>query len=138
MIKPVVVLVLFLFISACQDSQRAAYINDSFKRNSEKAFLSIQKVFDFGEVDKNEILFKEISIGVENTGNAPLVLEKVDVSCGCMKPSYTKYPIKKGEKGCINVIVNTKNQSGIFNKSIIIQSNAKNHLEIIRIKGVVK
>lgn len=124
--------ILFI-LSACHDSQRTAVL-----KKGEKAFLSVQKKYDFGEIEKNKISSKEIVIEVENTGNAPLVLEKVDASCGCMKPSYTKYPIKKGEKGCINVIVNANDQNGIFNKSIIIQSNAENHLEIIRIKGVIK
>lgn len=55
-----------------------------------------------------------------------------------MKTTYTKYPIQKGEKGSIKVEINTSKQDGYFNKPIIVKSNARNHLEIIRVKGVIQ
>lgn len=55
-----------------------------------------------------------------------------------MKTTYTKYPIQKGEKGSIKVEINTSKQDGYFNKPIIVKSNARNYLEIIRVKGVIQ
>lgn len=54
-----------------------------------------------------------------------------------MKIQHTLRPILNGEKGFIKITINTEKQKGYFNKSIFVNSNAKNNLEIIRIKGEV-
>ena len=33
---------------------------------------------------------------VTNTGNKPLVIDNVEVSCGCVKVDYPKQPIQEG------------------------------------------
>lgn len=104
----------------------------------DKPYLDIQSELNFGKIDKKKQSIKEIELEINNIGEAPLVIMKADVSCGCMTVDYTKQPIKKGEKGFLNVKIKTTNQNGIFNKSIIIKSNAQNNIEIIRIKGHIQ
>lgn len=44
-----------------------------------------------------------------NEGDAPLIISKVEPTCGCTVGEYTQTPVKKGEKGFIKVTV--KNQA---------------------------
>ena len=39
-----------------------------------------------------------------NTGDKPLVISNVTVSCGCMEADWTKEPIPAGEKGEVTAI----------------------------------
>lgn len=68
-----------------------------------------------------------------NTGDQPLVINQAVASCGCTVPSYTKEPVKPGEKGEIKVTYNGKGKfPGHFKKSITIRSNAK-ETELVRL-----
>jgi hypothetical protein len=71
-----------------------------------------------------------------NGGKTPLILNNVRASCGCTVPSWTKEPVQPGGEGVIKVTYNTANM-GSFNKSITVNSNAKNAEVILQIKGTV-
>jgi hypothetical protein len=71
-----------------------------------------------------------------NGGKTPLILSNVRASCGCTVPSWTKEPVQPGAEGVIKVTYNTNNM-GNFNKSITVDSNAKNAQVILQIKGNV-
>lgn len=74
-----------------------------------------------------------------NTGDQPLVIHQAMSTCGCTVPSFTKTPIKPGEKGSIKVTYNGKGKpEGHFKKGITIRSNAKNSLARIYIEGVME
>jgi len=72
----------------------------------------------------------------ENKGKTPLVLSNVRASCGCTVPTWPREPILPGKTGVIKVMYNT-NSIGNFNKSITVDSNAKNASVILQIKGNV-
>ncbi len=69
-----------------------------------------------------------------NTGMESLVISDVHSSCGCTVPSYSKEPIKKGDKGTITVKYDTR-RLGPINKSITVTTNAVNSPVTLRIKG---
>ena len=80
---------------------------------------------DFGTFSVNDAVVK-CSFTFTNVGKAPLIIHQAIASCGCTVPSYTKDPIKPGEKGAINVTYNGKGKfPGPFSKSITVRSNAK-------------
>ena len=72
-----------------------------------------------------------------NVGKSPLVITKVQASCGCTVPKKPKDPIMPGEKGEIEVSYDTKRVGG-FSKAITIYSNAKNPRKVLRIRGMVE
>lgn len=72
----------------------------------------------------------------KNMGKNPLILEKVQASCGCTTPSWSKEPIKKKESSEIKVQYDTK-RVGPFTKSVTVVSNAKNSPSVLIIKGEV-
>lgn len=73
-----------------------------------------------------------------NVGTAPLVINQAFASCGCTVPTYTKDPIKPGERGRIDVTYNGKGKfPGRFQKTITVRSNAKTELVRLIIEGVM-
>lgn len=93
---------------------------------------------NFGKIYRDNTLHIPIEFGIENIGKYPLVINKADVSCGCLSVDYPKAPIRPGEKAKLIVNVNTKSQEGMFNKTVFLKSNADNDVELIRIVGEVK
>lgn len=95
------------------------------------------KQVDFGVVNKKERPYLDVYFKFTNTDNTPIIIYNATVSCGCMTPYYSNKPVLKGETGTIRVRIDTKSQGGKFLKNIIIKSNAKNDLEIIKIAGTI-
>lgn len=73
-----------------------------------------------------------------NVGTAPLIINQAVASCGCTIPSYTKAPIKPGEKGEIKVTYNgTGAFPGHFKKTITVRTNGVIELTRLYIEGVM-
>lgn len=73
-----------------------------------------------------------------NVGTAPLIINQAVASCGCTIPSYTKAPIKPGEKGEIKVTYNgTGALPGHFKKTITVRTNGVTELTRLYIEGVM-
>lgn len=73
-----------------------------------------------------------------NVGTAPLIINQAVASCGCTIPSYTKAPIKPGEKGEIKVTYNgTGAFPGHFKKTITVRTNGVTELTRLNIEGVM-
>lgn len=93
-----------------------------------------QENVEFGEVKINTK--NKGQIIVKNTGEAPLVIERVQPACGCTVPEFTKDPIAPGSTGTIDVEYNSGNAEGAFNKTVTIYSNDKaSPRKIFRVKG---
>ena len=72
-----------------------------------------------------------------NIGKSPLIISRVQASCGCTVPKKPDQPIMPGEKGKIEVSYDTKRLGG-FSKAITIFSNAKNERKMVKIRGYVE
>jgi len=72
-----------------------------------------------------------------NSGDAPLVIVSVDKSCGCTEPSYPEKAIMPGDTGFIKVGYNSVGKEGRFDKTISVNSNAKDGAIRLRIVGKV-
>ena len=95
-----------------------------------------EETINYGEVVKGEddgIRVFEFT----NTGKSPLIITRVQASCGCTVPKKPDQPIMPGEKGKIEVSYDTKRIGG-FSKAITIFSNAKTERKMIKIKGYVE
>lgn len=79
---------------------------------------------DFGDIyqgDKVEQVFK-----FTNTGNEPLMITNIQISCGCTTPQWPHEPIPPGGKGEITIGFNSAGKMGKQNKVLPIISNAVN------------
>lgn len=113
------ILIAFLFISLSVNAQEFKFENETI---------------DYGKIIKasnGERTFRFTNIGL-----APLIISRVQSSCGCTIPKKPEAPIMPGEKGEIKVSYDTK-RVGQFNKQITIFSNAKQPRKVIKIKGIV-
>ena len=71
-----------------------------------------------------------------NTGTAPLIIHQAVPSCGCTVPTYTKEPIKPGEKGKLEIRYNGAGKfPGHFKKSITVRTNGKTKMVRLYVEG---
>lgn len=116
-----------LFVSTVSFAQEIA--------NDKPTFKFVTETIDYGK----------IALGADgkrvfeftNTGKSPLIITRVQASCGCTVPKKPENPIMPGEKGKIEVSYDTKRLGG-FSKTITIFSNANNERKTIKIKGYVE
>lgn len=88
---------------------------------------------DFGKIPVNKPA--QVEFKFTNIGDQPLIITKVESTCGCTVPEYTQTPVKKGDSGIIKVTYNPTGAALPFSKSITITSNAKTTTKVLYIKG---
>jgi len=125
-------------LAACNKTEKSSILFDKSFNNHSKGYLLIESSkYNFGVINKKQ---KNVhcQFKLKNIGKKSIIINKIDVSCNCV--SIIKYPklIAPNETQILYVNVNTKNQSGYFNKVIYINSNADNPLELVRIKGEIQ
>lgn len=98
------------------------------------SIIFVSSVHDYGTIVQGSD--GTCTFSFANNGKAPIVLNNVKASCGCTVPEWTRTPVAPGQKGSIKVTYNT-NTVGAFNKSITVNSNAKNSPVVLMIKGIV-
>jgi len=74
----------------------------------------------------------------KNTGNAPLIINRVQTSCGCTISEWTKKPVPSGAKGHVYAILDLKGKIGLIRKTLFVYSNASNEVIQLYIKGIIK
>jgi hypothetical protein len=92
--------------------------------------------FNFGTIKQGDPVNYEFKF--TNAGKDPLIITEARASCGCTVPEWPKEPIKKGESGVIKVTFNSTGKTGQQDKTVTINSNAKNSSVILHITGNVE
>jgi hypothetical protein len=90
-------------------------------------------VHDFGVI-KEEAGSVTHAFKFTNTGDKPLVIKKVQASCGCTTPGWTKEPVKPGESG--EVLATYRTATGTFDKSLTVTADGLAPV-VLHIKGNV-
>ena len=84
-----------------------------------------KKSHDFGNIMQGDKV--EHTFHFTNTGNEPLIITNVQVSCGCTVPKgWPRDPIPPGGTGQITVSFNSAGKIGMQNKPVILVTNAVN------------
>ena len=117
----------FLFLSYVSFAQDTEYDKPVFKFDNE--------TIDYGKIAMGANGYRVFEF--TNIGKSPLIITRVQASCGCTVPKKPENPIMPGEKGKIEVSYDTKRLGG-FSKAITIFSNAKTPRKVIKIKGYVE
>lgn len=78
---------------------------------------------DFGKIEEGQKL--EVSFRFKNTGDKPLVIERVQPSCGCTVAQQAPEPVAPGAEGQIKASFNSQGRSGINHKSLYVYANTK-------------
>lgn len=91
---------------------------------------------NFGAI-KEEVGDVTTQFEFTNTGDSPLIIQRVSASCGCTTPSYTREPVLPGKKGLISAKYSTVRRPGTFMKSITVYTNVPDTVYVLTIKGNV-
>lgn len=96
----------------------------------------VKTTYDFGRIQEQ---IGEVATIFEftNTGKTPLIINRVQASCGCTTPSYSKEPVLPGKKGQITAKYSTTGRLGTFNKTISVYTNVPDTIYVLTIKGNV-
>ena len=119
------------------NNETHATVADSSDVKDMAVMKFVETRYDFGTVKPKGAPI-DIVFEYQNTGGVPLVIIKVDVSCGCMSVEFPKEPTMPGRKGTINVKIDTKGFTGYFNKTLFVKSNATEDVILLRIVGQIK
>jgi hypothetical protein len=75
---------------------------------------------------------------VTNTGKNPLIIEKVDVSCGCTTAQKPEKPIMPGKTGKIDIVFHPKvDQLNEQKKTVTVTANTAPKIAILNIEAFV-
>jgi hypothetical protein len=130
--------------------QSEAELNESLKEiqkeeaQREKEELEKYTTLSFNEIEHDYGTVKEDSENttnfiVTNTGNKPLIIEKVEASCGCTTPEKPEKPILPGKSDKIKVVFHPKpGQVGEQNKTVTVTANSSPRMTVLKIKAFVK
>lgn len=91
---------------------------------------------EFGKI-KEEGGLAQVAFNFKNVGNQPLKLSKVQASCGCTTPTWTRAEVKPGQTGVVKAAYNPVRRPGKFNKSITVMSNGQPAVTVLQISGNV-
>ena len=123
--KRIFSVILFALLTVAQMSAQEAQADIKFDKT----------VHNFGKFSENNPVQTAI-FTFTNTGTAPLIINNAVASCGCTVPSYSKAPIKPGEKGTVKVTYNGKGKfPGHFKKTITLRTNAKMDMYRLYVEG---
>ncbi len=76
---------------------------------------------DFGKVKQGDVVSHEFVF--KNEGNAPLVIEKVETTCGCTAALASEKTIGPGKEGRIKATFDTRGYSGRLARYVYLVSN---------------
>ncbi len=93
-----------------------------------------ETTIDYGTIEKGADGIRTFEF--TNTGDAPLIISKVNSSCGCTVPKKPDGPIMPGATGEIQVKYDT-NRVMPIRKTITVLSNAETPTVALKIKGEV-
>ena len=93
-----------------------------------------QTTIDYGKVTSDSKARRYFKF--TNTGNAPLIIQKVKGSCGCVVLNFPKRPIMPNESGEIEIVYNIL-KVGRISRTVTVTANTKKPIKILKIKGRV-
>jgi hypothetical protein len=124
--------VLVLFISACifscreNDSKLKVFHSMQLPKDS-SLFTRItwldSTTRDYGAIPEGQKL--EVAYRFLNSGDKPLIIARVQPSCGCTVAEQPNEPILPGKEGIIKASFNSEGHVGINNKKLYVFANTK-------------
>ena len=78
---------------------------------------------DFGSIPEGQKL--EVAYRFVNSGNKPLIIARVQPSCGCTVAEQPDEPIMPGKEGVIKASFNSEGRIGVNHKKIYVIANTR-------------
>lgn len=90
---------------------------------------------DFGTINEGEKVTHTYKF--KNTGEAPLIIQSAQPSCGCTVPEWSKDPIPVGGEGFVKAEFDSNGKPNIQNKTITVTANTWPKTTTLRFKAMV-
>ncbi len=90
---------------------------------------------DFGTVGEGQKV--SYTYKLKNTGQAPLIIQSAQPSCGCTVPKWSQEPIPVGGSGFVTAEFDTNGKQGVNNKTITVTANTWPKTTTLRFKAMV-
>lgn len=119
---------------AFSDEEKGSFVSDEEKKGP--VFTVSETVHDFGLIHEEDIEAVHV-FKVTNTGDEPLILNRVQSSCGCAEPIWTREPIEPGKEGEVVIIYTAEKRPGPFKKNITVYTNEVKYRQRLVIMGDV-
>lgn len=94
------------------------------------------QIHDFGAATKGDTL--KHSFKFRNTGEQKLIIEDIELECGCLSYELDKTELEPGEEGTIVLSLDTKSLNGLSVRKLIIKGNIENEKKEITVTAEVK
>ena len=107
--------------SSKSNSELAAILKDSANFTTIQWLDSTHK--DFGKIAEGQKL--EVAFRFKNTGDKPLVITRVQPSCGCTIAEQPTDPVPSGGEGLIKASFNSEGRTGVNHKTLYVFANTK-------------
>lgn len=142
--KYLIILFLFLGLFACNNND--SKVNTDLVKNpntadkdsprEKMAAITFERTeHDFGKIIQGEqvsCIFK-----FKNTGEAPLLISKVNKTCGCTVTKFSTEPLDPGKEGEIEVVFDSSGKKGNQTKILTVMSNTSPSKTSLKIKALV-
>ena len=130
------VLLLALSLTAAGFTAQAQTTKPAAAKTAGPAITFEESKYDFGSVAQGGMV--DHTFKFKNTGNQPLIISNIGVSCGCTVPEYSKAPVMPGKTGALSAHFNSTGKMGMQNKVLTIESNAAAGPATVSLVGDVK
>jgi Protein of unknown function (DUF1573) len=78
---------------------------------------------NYGTIPEGKKL--EVAFRFLNSGDKPLIIARVQPSCGCTVAEQPEEPVQPGKQGVIKASFNSEGRIGINNKTLFVVANTK-------------
>jgi hypothetical protein len=90
---------------------------------------------DFGTIKEGDVV--EYTYKFKNTGDAPLIIQGAQGSCGCTVPDWTKEAIAVGATGFVKAKFDSNGKQNTQNKTVTVTANTWPKQTVLRFKAMV-
>jgi hypothetical protein len=90
---------------------------------------------DFGTITEGQKV--SYTYKFKNSGEAPLIIQSAQPSCGCTVPEWSKDPIPAGGEGYVKAEFDSKGKPNAQNKTITVTANTWPKQTTLRFKAMV-
>jgi len=90
---------------------------------------------DFGTINEGQVV--EYTYKFKNTGEAPLIIQGAQGSCGCTVPEWSSTPIPPGGTGFVKAKFDSSGKPNIQNKTVTVTANTWPKQTVLRFKAMV-
>jgi hypothetical protein len=113
-------------IAGCRNKDSHGALAAAGSMTDSSQFTTIQWLDsskDFGKIGEGQKL--EVAFRFKNTGDKPLVIQRVQPSCGCTVAEQSTEPVAPGAEGQIRATFNSEGRTGINHKTLSVYANTK-------------